>query len=68
MNIIIMEWIGGKYGYQLTQNCLELHQDNNHYNNLQGCLIYGIVHTLLGVAISWRVQIQQSNFSDYIYA
>ena len=53
MNIIIMECIGGKYGNQLTENCLELHQDDNHYNNLtQGCLIYGIVHTLLGVAIA----------------
>ena len=56
-------------GYQVedhtTQNCLECHQDIDHARILNiRRSVSGIIHTLLGVTVCWKVQIQPAIASD----
>ena len=64
-NVISITWSGNQVEDHITQNCLEYHQDAYHaiiLNRRRSVL--GIIHTLLGVAVCWKVQIQPAISSD----
>ena len=59
--ILMMDqtWSGNQVEYHTTQNCLEFHQDADHARILnRRRSVSGIIHTLLGAAVCWKVQIQ----------
>ena len=65
-NVIRLKWSGNQVEYHTTQNCLELHQDADHARILnQRRSFSGIIHTLIGVAICWKVQIKPAIESYY---
>ena len=58
-NFIRLTWSGNQVKDHTTQNCLEFHQDADHARILnRRRSVSGIIHTLLGVAVFWKVQIQ----------
>ena len=58
-NFIRITWIGNQVEYHTTQNCLECHQNSNHARILnRRRSVSVIIHTLLGVAVFWKVHIQ----------
>ena len=60
-NVIRLTWSGNQVGYHTTQNCLEFHQDADHAIILnRRRSVSGIIRTLLGVAVCWKVQIQSA--------
>ena len=64
-NFISLTWSVNQVEDQTTQNCLEFHQDTDHaiiINRRRS--VSGIIHTLLGVAFCWKVQIQPAIASD----
>ena len=64
-NVIILTWSGNQVKYCQTQNCLEYHEDADHpriINIIRS--VSGIIPTLLGVAIFWKVHIQPDIASD----
>ena len=63
--IIILTWSGNQVKYYTTQNCLELHQDADHAIILnKRWSVSGILHTLLGVSVCWKVNIHPDIVSD----
>ena len=67
-NDIILTWSGNKVEDYTTQNCLQCHQDSYHsriINIIQS--VSGILHTLLGVDVFYKVQIQPCIASDSTY-
>ena len=64
-NFIRITWSGNQFEDHTTQNCLECHQNSDHDRiiNKRGS-VSGIIHTLLGVAVFWKVQIQPDIVSD----
>ena len=64
-NVIIITWSGTQIEYYTTQNCLECHQDADHEIILnRRRSVFGIIHTLLGVSVFCKVQIQP-NIASY---
>ena len=64
-NVIRLTWSGNQMEEYTTQNCLEFHQDADHartINRIQS--VSGIIHTLLGVAVCWKLQIRPSMAYD----
>ena len=64
-NVIRLTWSGNQVEDHTTQNCLEFHQHEDHaiiINRKRS--VSGIIHTLLGVAVCWKVQIQPAIASD----
>ena len=58
-NFIRLTWSGNKIKDYKTQNCLEFHQDADNaiiINRRRS--VSGFLHTMLGVAICWKVHIQ----------
>ena len=65
-NVTIITWIVYQVEAYNTQNYLQCHQDVYHARNLNRKLsISVIIHTLLGVAVLWKVQIQ--SYVAYAY-
>ena len=65
-NVIRLTWSGNQVEYHTTQIFLECHQDADHAKILnRRRSVSGIIHTLLGVAVFWKVQIQPAIASDY---
>ena len=58
-NVISLTWSGNQVEDHTTQNCLECHQDTDHaiIINLRRS-VSGIIHTLFGVYVCWKVHIQ----------
>ena len=57
-NVIRLTWSGNQVEDHTTQNCLECHQDADHpiiLNRRRS--VSGIIHTLLGVTVCWKVHI-----------
>ena len=51
-NVIRLTWSGNQVEYHTTQNCLQYHQDTDHYRILnRRRSVSGIIHTILGVAV-----------------
>ena len=64
-NVIRLTWSGNQVEYHTTQNFLECHQDADHARIInRRRSVSGIIHTLLGVAVFWKVQIQPAIASD----
>ena len=64
-NVIRPTWIRNQDEDYTTQNSLEFHQDADHDINLnRRRLVPGIIHTRIGVAVFWKVQIQTDVASD----
>ena len=64
-NFIRLTWSGNQVEYHTTQNCLECHQDADHDRIInKRRSVSGIMHTLIGVAICWKVRIQTDIASD----
>ena len=64
-NVIILTWSGNQVEDYTTHNFLEFHQYVDHaiiINIRQS--VSGIIHTILGVAVYWKVQIQLAIASD----
>ena len=63
--IIRLTWSGNQLKYYTTHNCLEQHQD--YYHAIIINIIWSvsdIIHTLLGVAVFYKVNIQPNVASD----
>ena len=55
-NITRLTWSGNQVENHTIQNFLECHQDVDHARILiKRISVSGIIHTLLGVAVCWRV-------------
>ena len=67
-NFIRITWSGNQVEDHTTQNCLECHQNSDHDRiiNKRGS-VSGIIHTLLGVAVFWKVHIQPDIVFDPTY-
>ena len=64
-NVIRLTWSVYQVEYHTTQHFLECHQDVDHTIFLNIRLsVSGIIHTLLGVSVCWKVQIQPAIESD----
>ena len=64
-NVIRLTWSGNQVEDHTTQIILECHQDADHARILnRRRSILGIINTLLGVAVCWKVQIHPSIASD----
>ena len=64
-NVIRLTWSGNQVEDHKTQNFLECHQDADHARIInRRRSVSGIIHTLLGVAVCWKVQIQPAIASD----
>ena len=64
-NVIRITWGENQVEEQTTHNCLEYHQCADHariINRRQS--VSGILHTLLGVAVFWKLHIQPAIASD----
>ena len=60
-----LTWSGNQVKDHTTQNYLEFHQDADHARILnRRRSVSGIIHTLLCVAVYWKVQIQPDIASD----
>ena len=67
-NVIRLTWSGTQVEYYTTQNCLERNKGTDHaiIINIRRSVL-GIIHTLLGVKLFWKIQIQpdvSSNSTD----
>ena len=64
-NVIRLTQSGNKFEDHTTQNCLECHQNSDYaiILNIRRSVL-GIIHTLLSVAVFWKVQIQPYIASD----
>ena len=64
-NFIRLTWSGNQVEYHKAQNCFECHQDVGHARiiNIRRS-VSGIIHTLLGVDVCWKVQIQRAIESE----
>ena len=65
-NVIRLTCSGNQVEDYTTQNCLEYHQDADHdriFNRIRS--VSGIIHTLLGISVCWKVYIQPDTASDY---
>ena len=66
-NFIRLTWSGIQVEDHTTQNCLECHQDADHARFIiKRRSVLGIIYTVLGVAVCWKVKIQPSIASDSI--
>ena len=64
-NATRLTWSGNQVEDHTTQNCLECHQDADHAIILnRRRSVSCIIHTLLGVAVCWKVHIQPAIASD----
>ena len=64
-NVIRLTWSGNQVEEHTTQKCLECNQDADHARIVnRRRSVSGIMHTLFGVAVYWKVQIQASIASD----
>ena len=55
-NVIRLTWSGNQVEDHTTQNCLECRQSAYHVRILnRRRSVLGIIHTLLGVAVCWKV-------------
>ena len=64
-NVTRLTWSGNQVEYHRTQIFLEFHQDVDHSISLNiRRSVSGIIHTLLGVAVCWKVQIQPAIASE----
>ena len=66
-NVIKLTWSENQVEDYITQNSLEYNQDTNTYriiNRRQS--VSGIIHTILGFSVLYKVQIQPDIASDYI--
>ena len=64
-NVIRLTWNRNQVEDHTTQNCLECHKDEEHaiiLNRRQS--VSGIIHTLLGFSVCWKVQIKPAIESD----
>ena len=67
-NVIRLTWSGNQVEDHTTQNCLEYTQDADHAIILnRRRSVSGIIHTLLGVAVFWKVKIQPDISFDSTY-
>ena len=67
-NVIRLICSGDQVEYYTTKNCLECHQYADHaiiINRRRS--VSGILHTLFGVAVCWKVQIQRDVTSESTY-
>ena len=64
-NVIRITWSGNQVEEHTTQNCLECHQDAYRaiILNIRRSVSV-IIHTLLGVAVCWKVHIHPTIASD----
>ena len=64
-NVIILTWIWNQVEDHTTHNCLEYHQYAYHaiILNIRRS-VSGILHTMIGVSIFWKVHIQLDIASD----
>ena len=64
-NVIRLTWSGNQVEYHTTQNCLECHQYEDRVRIINIIRsVSGIIHTLLGVAVCWKVQIKPDITSE----
>ena len=64
-NFIKFNWSRNQVEDHTTQNVLECHQDADHYITLnRRRSVSSIIHTLLGIAVFCKLQIQPSISSD----
>ena len=64
-NFIRLTWSGNQVEDHTTKNCLECHQYADHARILnRRRSAFGIIHTLLGVAVCCKVQIHPAIASD----
>ena len=64
-NIIRLTWSGNQFEDHTIMNFLECHQDADHSIILNRRLsVSGIIHTLIGVYVWWKVHIQLAISSD----
>ena len=64
-NVIKLTWSGNQVEDYTTHNCLECHQYADHYiilNIIRS--VSGIIHTILGVSVFWKVHIKPDMASD----
>ena len=64
-NVISLTWSRNQVEDHTTHNCFEFHQDADHaiiINRRRS--VSGIINTLLGVAVCWKVHIQPAIASD----
>ena len=64
-NFISLTWSVNQVEYHTTHHCLECHQYADHaiiINRRQS--VSGIIHTMFGVAVFWKVQIQPAVASE----
>ena len=67
-NVIRITWSGNQVEDRTNQNCLKCHQDTDHARILnRRRSVSGIIHTLLVVAVCWKVQIQPAIESESTY-
>ena len=64
-NVIRLTWIGNKFEDYTNHNCLEFHQDADYDIIISRKRSdSGILHTLIGIAVFWKVQIQPAIESE----
>ena len=65
-NVIMITWSGNQVEDHTTQNGLECHQDANHarITNRRRSVL-GIIHTILGVDVCSKLQIQPAIASEF---
>ena len=64
-NLIRLTWSGNQVEYYVTYNCLYCHQYADHARILnRRRSLSGIIYTLLGVAVFWKVHIQPAIDSE----
>ena len=67
-NCIIIKCSGNQVEYHTTHHCLEFHQDAYHARTInRRCSVLGIIHTLLGISVWWKLQIQPDIASESTY-
>ena len=65
-NVIMLTWSWNQVEYQTTNNFSELNQDADHARIInRRRSVSGIIHTVLGVDVCWKVHIQPAIASDY---
>ena len=64
-NVVSLTWSGNQIEDYTTHNCLECHQYADHARILnRRRSVSGIIHTMFGVSVYWKVQIQTAISSD----
>ena len=55
----MLKWSGNQVEDHTTQKCLECHQDAYHARIINRRIsVSGIINTLLGISVCWKVKIQ----------